>query len=147
MARKSRTHIVNDNVQSDTPGGEFAPRHLTKQEFGRRLHRMLLERGWSQSELGRRSGVLKASISSYVLGAAYPTQSNLHKMARAFGVKNDDLLPNHTENAISEDEPDFEFKVSTADPSRAWVRLNRLMTMETAVEIANLVTKDAANRK
>lgn len=146
MARKTRAHIVSD-VQPELPGAEMAPRHLTKQEFGRRLHHMLLERGWRQSELARRAGIQRDSVSVYVRGRSFPTPLNLQKMAKALGLRPEDILPNQLESAIAEDEPDFELKVSPGDAKQAWVRLNRLMSLETAVQIATLVQADAANRK
>lgn len=146
MARKSRPHVVND-VQPEAPGDTLAPRHLSKQEFGRRLYRMLLDRGWRQSELARRAGIQRDSVSVYVRGRSFPTPLNLAKMAAALGVKPEDILPNQTESAIAEDEPDFELKVSPGDPTRAWVRLNRLVSLDTAVQIAALVQADAVNRK
>lgn len=146
MARKSRTHLIVDD-QPNSNNSSLVPKHLTKQEFGRRLHRMLLERGWRQSELARRGDLQRDSISNYVRGRSLPTPLNLQKMASALGVKPEDLLPNHLESAIAEDEPDFELKVSPGDGTRAWVRLNRMLSLETAVQIAALVQADAANRK
>lgn len=108
---------------------------------------MLLDRGWRQSELARRADIQRDSVSGYVRGRSFPTPLNLAKMARALGVKAEDILPNTVESAIAEDEPDFELKVSPGDPARAWVRLNRLMSLGTAVQIAELVQADAANRK
>lgn len=147
MARKSRSHIVVSDAQPELPGTELAPRHLAKQEFGRRLHRMLLERGWRQSDLARRAGIQRDSVSVYVRGRSFPTPLNLSKMAKALGVKPEDILPNQLETASAEDEPDFELKVSPGDATRAWVRLNRLMSLATAVQITSLVQADAADRK
>lgn len=134
------------DAQPEEFGAELAPKHLTKQEFGRRLHRMLLERGWRQSELARRAGIQRDSVSVYVRGRSFPTPLNLSKMAKALGVKPEDILPNQMETAIREDEPDFELKVSPGDTTRAWVRLNRAMSLETAVQIAALVQSDGAKK-
>jgi len=147
VARKSRTHLISDVSTPETIGSELAPRHLTKLDFGRRLHRMLLERGWRQSEFARRAGIQRDSVSVYIRGRSFPTPLNLGKMARALGIQPEELLPNHTEAAIDDDAPDFELKVSPGDISRAWVRLNRLVSLETAVKIAALVEADAASRK
>lgn len=54
MARKSRTTLepapvpVGENITN-----QMSPRALTKLEFGRRLHKLILERGWNQSDLAR----------------------------------------------------------------------------------------------
>lgn len=147
MTRNSRTHVLVNDTNADPADRSLAPRHLTKEEFGRRLHRMLLDRGWRQSELARRADIQRDSVSVYIRGKSFPTPLNLSKMAKALGVKTEDILPNYMETAVANDEPDFELKVSPGDDTRAWVRLNRLLTLETAVQIAALVQADAANRK
>ena len=63
------------------------PRHLSKQEFGKRLYKLMLERGWHQSELARQSGLPRDSISVYVRGKSLPTPTSLQALARAFGVQ------------------------------------------------------------
>lgn len=146
MINRRPITVVND-AKADPADRSLAPRHLTKEEFGRRLHRLLLDRGWRQSELARRAGIQRDSVSNYVRGRAFPSQLNLSKMAQAFGVSADDILPNYTEMVIQDATPDFDLKVNPGDPSRAWVRLNRLMSFDIAVQIAALVQADAANRE
>lgn len=149
MARKSRTHIS----ASDTPPkgawrlDAAPPRHLSKDEFGRRLYQLLINKGWRQSDLARASGVLRDSVSSYVRGRSLPSPQNLHKIAEALGVKPEDLLPNYLEGAIEDDEPSFEMKVSPGDPSTSWVRLNQRLPSDVAAQIAMLVHSHAATRK
>lgn len=41
----------------------------------------------------------------YVRGKSFPTPKNLAALALAFGMKETDLLPNHVESAIDEDNP------------------------------------------
>lgn len=140
MPRKVRTHIAAE-PQTDM---KFAPRHLTKQEFGKRLYTLMLDRGWHQSELARRSGLPRDSISVYVRGKSLPTPQSLAALAKTFGIPAEELLPNHIESAIDEDAPAFEMKVSPNAPLVAWVRLNRLVTVRTALQIAELLEADDA---
>ena len=72
-----------------TPKGE----PISRPEFGRRLHRAIMDRGWRQVDLSRASGVRKDSISAYCRGVQYPTQRNLEDMATALGLEPDHLLP------------------------------------------------------
>lgn len=140
MANKVRTHI-----SSDAPTDKkLTPKHLTKQEFAKRVYQLMLGKGWNQSELSRRSGLPRDSISVYIRAKSLPTPGNLQKLADAFGVKSDELLPNHLESAIDEDNPSFEMRVSTSLPSKAWVRVNRLVSMSTATKIAELLEADNA---
>lgn len=138
MVRKSRTHIDGD---AQTPA-HLIPKHLTKQEFGKRIYRLMLAKGWNQSELGRQTGLPRDSISVYVRGQSLPTPQNLQKLAEVFGISPEELLPNHAESAIDEDNPSFEMKTSTSAPGMAWVRVNRLVTMQTAIRIADLLEND-----
>jgi len=139
MARKHRVHLAQD----DSPSPEaLKPKHLTKQEFGRRLYNLMLKRGWSQSDAARECGLERDKISVYVRGKSLPTPTNLDKLAKGFGVAPEDLLPNYVESAIDEDAPSFEMKVSTADVGVAWLRVNRMVKMSTAVKIAELLEAD-----
>lgn len=138
MPRKTRTYLPADAPNPDV----LVPKHLTKQEFGKRLYRLMLGKGWHQSELARQSGLPRDSISTYVRGRSLPTPQNLAVLAECLGVAPEELLPNHAESAIDEENPAFEMKVSTSAPGTAWVRVNRLVTMATAVKIADLLEHD-----
>lgn len=49
MARRVRTYLDGD-AQTDEA---LRPKHLTKQEFGKKLYRLMVMKGWNQSELAR----------------------------------------------------------------------------------------------
>lgn len=140
MPSKVRTHITGDTL----PDHVLAPTHLTKQQFGKRLYKLMLGKGWHQSELHRQSGLPRDSISTYIRGKSLPTPQSLQKLAEALGVKPEELLPNHTESAIDEDTPSFEMKVSPNAPNTAWLRVNRLVSMPSALKIADILAHDDA---
>lgn len=140
MAKRSRFHI------DDLPEGTEAPKHLTKQEFGRRLYRLMLARGWNQSELARQADLPRDSISTYIRGRTFPTPKSLQSLANALDVSSADLLPNAIASAIDEDTPSFEMKVSDAAPNLAWLRVNRLVTLATATKVAELIGADNAGK-
>lgn len=140
MPRKVRTHIATD-APTDMP---LAPKHLTKQEFGKRLYNLMLRKGWHQSELARRANLPRDSISVYVRGRSLPTPTNLAILADTLGVRPEELLPNHVESAIDADNPAIEFRVSPNAPSVAWLRINRLVSVRTALQIMELVENDDA---
>lgn len=125
-------------------GSSLAPKHLQKQEFGRRVYRLMNEKGWHQSELARKANLNRAAISTYINGRVLPTPTHLKSLAEALGVQAEQLLPNHAEKAIEDDSPSFELKVSPGAPNTAWVRVNRLVSLGTAVKIANLLENDDA---
>lgn len=140
MANQIRTHLTGDS--SILP--KLAPAHLTKQEFGRRLYKLMLNKGWTQSELARQSDLPRDSVSTYVRGKSLPTPISLEKLATALDVDPIELMPNHVESAIDNDTPSLEMKVSPNSPHLAWLRVNRLVTTQTAVKILALLEEDNA---
>ena len=120
------------------------PKHLTKQEFGRRLYRMMSAKGWNQSELARRAEVTRDAVSTYIRGASLPEPKNAQKLADALGVTVEQLLPNQAEMSIDRDPPAIEMKVSALNPAVCWLRINRLVETENALQIMTLLRNDNA---
>lgn len=147
MAKKLRTHLMIGD--SPLPSG-LRPKHLTKQEFARRLYQLMLSKGWHQAELARQASnaapdgveVSRDNVSTYIRGTSLPSPPKVAALAAAFGIEPQALLPNYTESAIDEDSPSFEMKASDGEPGRAWVRVNRLVTFDTATKIAALLQDD-----
>lgn len=140
MPRKVRSHVIAPELS----GQPMKPKHLTKQEFGKRLYSLILARGWNQSDLAREAGLNRDAISTYVRGRTLPTPQNRDAMARALGVEPDQLLPNHVRAAIAEDNPAFEMKVSTSALGMAWLRVDMLVKTSTAAKIAEMLEADNA---
>lgn len=137
MPRKTRFHV--DEMPSDPT---LAPKHLTKQEFGRRLYRLMISKGWNQSELARQAQLPRDSVSVYVRGRSLPTPKSLAKLAEALEVNSTDLLPNAIEGAIDEDNPSIDMRVSPGAPNVAWLRINRMVSTSTAVKVIEMVNND-----
>lgn len=139
MVNLVRTHMIGDSSIS-----KLAPAHLTKQDFGKRLYTLMLSKGWTQSELARQADLPRDSVSTYVRGKSLPTPVSLEKLAAALGVEPAELMPNHVESAIDSDMPALEMKVSPNQPGVAWLRVNRLVTTQTALKIMTLLEEDNA---
>lgn len=142
MTRKFRTHVSDDMSGSQ---GLLAPRHLTRQEFAKRLYRLMLKRGWNQSELARRADLPRDSVSTYIRAKVLPTPQSAQRLAVALGVTPEELIPNHVESAIEEDTPSLEMKVSVNAPSKAWLRVNRLVSLATAARVIDLIEAENAS--
>ncbi|MEU9187566.1 helix-turn-helix transcriptional regulator [Streptomyces sp. NPDC048484] len=56
-----------------------------------RLRGLRVARGWSQSELARRSGIVRPAISNYEAGKREPTDRVLETLATALDFEADDL--------------------------------------------------------
>jgi transcriptional regulator with XRE-family HTH domain len=148
MARKSH-HAVEPAYE--TPES-LTPHQLTKQEFGRRLSTLLVERRWSQSDLAReverRTGQPfgRDKISVYVNGRSFPTPKVLGMLCDALGVMREELLPNALHQAMNDEHPAVELRAAAGQPGKAWVRVNRLMSFETATKIVTLINDEDKQR-
>lgn len=140
MTNRIRTHIEGD---TPTPNA-LAPSHMVKQAFGKRLYSLMINKGWTQSELARRSDLPRDSISVYIRGKSLPTPLSLKALSEALGVIPEELMPNHIESAIDNDTPEIEMRVSPNKPDLAWLRINRLVTIETALKVIELCKADDA---
>lgn len=137
--KKSVQRITDKDIDLEAA---LTPRALTKQEFGRRLLRSILDRGWNQSELARQAGVGKDAISTYVNGRSFPDPGNLRKIAMALGVEPGSLLPNTIETAMDRELPAFEMKQAVGMPNRVWLRINRAVNFGTAAKIVELLRSE-----
>lgn len=140
MAKGTRTHIGDSTIGNDDD--VLAPKYLTKEQFGRRVYKLMIAKNWRQSELARRADLGRDAVSTYVTGRSYPSPQNLEKLAKALGVAPEELLPNVAQEAIQHDRPDFELKTSAGDPTKAWLKIDRMVSLATAVKIAELIQAD-----
>ena len=136
MPRKSR-HTVEP-----ASGVDLTPRALTKQEFGRRLHSLMLAKGWNQSELSREAGLGRDSVSTYVNGHTFPTPKALKALSGALGVTAEELLPNGMMSAMEDEHPAIELRQATGHPGKAWLRINRAMSFPAAAKIIEIINED-----
>lgn len=145
MSRNDRTHLFGDATEDSSV---VSLKRMTREEFGRRLYRMIKDMGLTQSEFARKAGLGRSLISSYVRGQNYPTPHSAAAMAKALGLKDpNELLPNHIAAAIELDTPAFEFRVSSADPKRGWIKIDRAVSIETGTKIMQILADDTSNRK
>lgn len=142
MARKTRTHLPTAPDAQTDPA--LMPKHLTKQEFARRLGNLMAERKLWQSELARLTGLPRDSISTYINGKSLPRPDSLTKLAEALGVDEEFLLPNHTEAAILDANPEVSLRTAPGQPGVAWLSVNRLVSLPTAVKIVDMLSRDEA---
>lgn len=149
MARKSHHALA----PIDAPAEELTPRALTKQEFGRRLQSLLHERGWNQSDLVRAVNTAfpdldkpfgRDAVSTYINGRSFPTPKSLNMLCVALDVQREELLPNALGLAMNDEHPALELRVADGHPGKAWVRVNRMMSFDTATEIVKLIHAEDA---
>lgn len=128
-------------VEDDFNSRRMVRKHLTRKQFAARLFNLANERGWNQAETARQAGVTRDSVSNYMRGSYLPDAVNLRKLADAFGLKPEDLLPNIIETELKvETKPSLEVRTG-ADPTTSWVLLNRLIKSEGLPELMALINK------
>jgi transcriptional regulator with XRE-family HTH domain len=144
----AKTAKTTTAVISDAPGNretKDAPRHLSKQEFGQRLRKKMLEKGMHHAELARRADLPRNNVSTYINGRSFPSEISLNKLAKALGCTADELLPNRLEMAIrGEAMPDLSMKTSVTDQSRSWLVVNRLVSTGLAARIIQMLEDERA---
>ncbi len=146
MARISR--FTNQPVEGRAE--PLTPKALTRQEFGRRLQKILFDRAWSQSDLARESeafdpkgkGLGRDLISTYINGRSFPTPKSLDILCKTLGCSRDELLPNASLFASNDEHPALELRMADGRPGKAWVRVNRLMSFDTASKIVALINEE-----
>ena len=141
-----RSHFAHD--PSDERGSPLTPEAMSKQEFGRRLQKLLHDRNWSQADLAREVETVtgakmgRDAVSTYINGRSFPTPASLNLLCKAFGLSREELFPNALMNASADEHPAFEMRAAAGQPDKAWVRVNRMMSFETAAEIASLLNAE-----
>lgn len=109
-----------------------APDDEIRKEFARGLQAALIDKGWNQAELGRRSGQGRDSISGYIRGKRLPGTLALSKMAAALGVEPSYLLPASASRSTECLSPAFEVR---PQKNKLWLRINQSVTWEQAEKV------------
>lgn len=135
-----RSHHASE--PSDLGQERLTPDALTRQEFGRRLYELMIERRWNQSDLARAADLKRDSISAYVNGKRWPTPISQDALAKAFNMPVEELFPNAMMHALEDEIPAFDMKVAAGHPGKAWVRVNRMMSMDAATQIAVILNTE-----
>jgi transcriptional regulator with XRE-family HTH domain len=148
-----RQGIAHYNVTQMPVAAENITAADIKAEFARRLQAAMIEKGWNQSELARRVNQClikppkgqkrgwkmgRDSISHYVRGAMMPLPTYLHALAKALGVRPEDLLPVSVPTAAGA----TPFELRGQPDGRVFLRLSRSVTSETAMKIMSLLAEE-----
>lgn len=116
-----------------------APKDELRREFARRLSAALVEKGWNQSELGRRTKIDRDNISGYVRGRNLPGPAIVKRLAEALGVEVSWLLPLGVAGARSVDRDSPALEVKALGGDTAWLRVNQQVSWDTALAVMKLL--------
>lgn len=120
--------------------------------FARRLTAARVEKGWNQSELARRAAAHmhnkkfnRDNVSKYESGTL-PRPVHLNALAKALGMKADELLPS-TGRLLTDDmtdtTPDLTFR--TVGEGMAWLRINQRLPVDAAMKIITILREANAS--
>lgn len=137
--------------EAQEPGGNipYGPiRRTIAEDFGRRLQRHLLRKGWNQSDLARQASlhmpgnkkVGRDSVSHYVRGMNVPGPGVLAALAKALGVEPNELLPNMP--TLKEDR-ETPLDATDAGNGKANLRVNMVVDWPIASQVIQILTNAA----
>lgn len=145
MVRKSTYHLPPPADDESGADSDISPVDQRKLELGRRIDKLLTEKGWTQSELARRAHVGRDAVSNYVRGLVFPTPKSLRQIAGAFGVSEDELLPDRVARALDDEIPSLEIKQASGHPDICWLRVSQRTTLDQALRIATILRENETN--
>lgn len=118
---------------------DLSQKVLTKQEFGKRLFALMMEKGMNQSDLARAAKLGRDSISTYVRGRSAPSPQNLDKLCAALSVSPDELYPNYAANAAAIEEPVLQLKQVNDGTDMMWLHINMKVDAQKAIEVMQIL--------
>lgn len=126
------------------------------QQFARRLHQLMTDRGWSNSDLARKvwgetvdkKGYTVAKnrdrVGVYLRGEGLPEPATLGKMAEAFGMSKEELAPDLTAAAVDREKPEIGFTMVQGHTDRVHLQINTLVPLSVATQIVALIEQAKA---
>ena len=125
-----------------TPARRSRANPVLKQMLKDRLNELMLARGWRQIDLVEATGLPRDAISTYVLGKVLPGNLALNKIAEAFGVRPDDLVPGATSSQTVAPSR----KVATENvpglPGYTHLRIDQVVRSSSALKILTILEEE-----
>ena len=134
-------YISTRSAPGDNGTVDLSQKVLSKQEFGKRLYALMLEKGMNQSDLARAAKMGRDSISTYVRGRSVPTPQNLERLCEALSVAADELYPNYAANAAAIEEPVLQIKQVNDNSDMMWLNINMKVDANKAIEVMQILKR------
>lgn len=123
------------------------PKDAVMVQFGARLQRALVEKGWSQVDLARAATkfmkegeISRDTISKYVNAITLPGPDRLNAVSKALKMEPLELLPNRGVTAVSDKTPEFDMRAT--DSNHVWLRINQEITWEKGMKIMAILKEE-----
>jgi len=129
---------------------------MTTESFGKRLHHELMKRGWSQSDFARKlypgetitdsRGYTaprgRDRVSSWLADKSMPSAPQLRRICDLLGWEIDELSPGANLSRSERATPAMSLEMLTGAPDRVLLKINKLVSLKTAVAIAKLIEEE-----
>jgi len=120
-------------------------RNTIKQDFAQRLYKEITNKGWTQAQLARYSGLNRDAISTYIRARSLPTALSLSKIAKTLGCSPKDLLPSHyevvVENPKKERSARLEITEIEGEEGYMHLRCNLKLEKDLAIKVFMLLSE------
>lgn len=135
-------------------GGQTQVERIETENFARRLHKLMLDKSMSQSDLARKvwGGTTdkrgydvarnRDRISVYLRGQSYPDPVNMQKIADALGVPVEELAPDAVASAVERENPEVAMTAIAGHHDKVFLRVNKLVPMTLAAKIISLLSEN-----
>lgn len=130
---------------------EPVPANIDPREFARRLHRLMVDKGFTQSALAKAAfgerkdhrGVTipakRDQISAYVKGKRVPNAENLMALARALDVKMSELVPDSVKAPVDRDSQPWQ--ITRQPDGRIFISMQYAFDAKSAAELIAVLVK------
>lgn len=126
-----------------------------RREIGRRIHTMILAKGWNQSTLAREatkhfSGgeITRSNISNWVCGLVLPGPGRAQALAKALGVSIEEIRPSGTIEGLRripgpkgprrQAQPQETININDAGNGKARVYIDRIVSWSVAMRVMKI---------
>jgi transcriptional regulator with XRE-family HTH domain len=126
------------------------PARMENQQFARRLHQAMTDKGMNNSDLARalwgetedtkgyKVAKNRDRIAVYLRGEGLPAPATLHKMANILDVPKEELVPDLSTPTIDRSHPEVAMKMISGDANKVQLQINGVVPLAVAVEIIKL---------
>lgn len=133
--------------------GRTGVERLELQQFARRLHELMSQRGMSQSDLAREvwgtttdtRGYTVAKnrdrIGAYLRGESLPEPQNLSRLAEALGAKTEELAPEIVASTVDRENPEIAMTMVAGHHDKVHLQINKLVSLALATKIIGLLAE------
>lgn len=133
--------------------GRTSIEKIEMQHFARKLHDLMVQKGFSQSDLAKQIwGTTEDSrgykvakgrdrISQYVRGEAIPEPRNLQSIAKVLNVEVSELAPDLVAATLDREAPELAMTAVSGHENKVHLQINTLIPFEIAAQIVGLINK------